>query len=76
MGLLGNLVSGVAGYAIRKVQDDNKSERDLVEEIRGMSLRDYLDAYRNAKHIKLNTNDADLFISELKEVTHNYELGI
>ena len=76
MGLFGNLASGAVGYGIRTLQDKRADRTDRINEIRNMSLRDYLSEYCNAHHIVADTNDMDRFARELQEIAHDCELGI
>ena len=76
MGFLGNLASGAAGYGIRAMQDKRADRTDRINEIKKMSLRQYLAEYCNAHHIVEDTNDMDRFARELSEIAHECELGI
>lgn len=76
MTFLSNLASGAIGYGIGRHQSNNRKEDDRVKELRSMSLRQYLDAYRDANHIVLDTTTADSFIFELEQIVHDYKLGI
>ena len=76
MAFLSNLASGAIGYGIGRHHKHENNEENRVKELRGMSLRQYLDTYRDANHIVLDTTTADSFIFELEQILHDYKLGI
>lgn len=76
MAFLSNLASGAIGYGLGRHHKNERNEEEHVKELRSMSLRQYLDAYRDANHIVLDTTTADSFIFELEQIVHDYKLGI
>lgn len=76
MGFIRDAVISAAGYGIGRFHKKEQTKEDEVNRLRNISLREYLDEYRDANHIVLETNTADSFIFELEQIIHDYKLGI
>lgn len=80
MGLLKTAINVGVGYGVRAWQDKTRDKKDYIdrkrEDTQKLSLREYLDEYRNAHHIAVNTLDMDMFIDDLRNVLRDYELGV
>lgn len=76
MGFFKEAVIGAVGYGIGRHHKNEKTTEEEVNRLRTISLREYLDEYRDANHIVLETNTADSFIFELEKIIADYKLGI
>ena len=76
MGLLRDAAFTAIGYGAKSLKDNHDYKIQRINEVKNTTLRKHLAEYCNAHHIMSDTNDADMFIRELKEIVHDYELGI
>jgi hypothetical protein len=76
MGLLRDAACVAVGYGAKSLKDKHDSKIERINEVKNTTLRKHLAEFRNAHHIVPDTNDSDAFIRELKEIVHDYELGI
>lgn len=76
MGLFRDAAFAAVGYGVKSLKDKHDSKIERINEVKNTTLRKYLAEYCNANHIVPDTNDSDMFIRELKEIIHDYELGI
>ena len=76
MGIFRDAVFTAVGYGAKSFKDKHDSKIERINEVKNTTLRKHLAEYCNAHHIVPDTNDADMFIRELKEIAHDYELGI
>ena len=76
MGLLRDATFAAVGYGVKSLKDKRDLKIDRINEVKNTTLRNHLAEYCNAHHIVPDTNDSDMFIRELKEIAHDYELGI
>jgi hypothetical protein len=76
MGFFKEAVVGAVGYGLGRHHKNEKNAEDEVKRLRNISLREYLDEYRDANHIVLETNTADSFIFELEKIVNDYKLGV
>ena len=63
-------------FELALAEDKKDSKIERINEVKNTTLRKHLAEYCNAHHIVPDTNDSDMFIRELKEIIHDYELGI
>lgn len=76
MGILRDAAFTAIGYGAKSLKDKKDSKIERINEVKNTTLRKHLAEYCNAHHIVPDTNDSDMFIRELKEIVHDYELGI
>ena len=76
MGLFRDAAFAAVGYGVKSLKDKHDSKIERINEVKNTTLRKHLAEYYNAHHIVPDTNDSDMFIRELKEIVHDYELGI
>ena len=76
MGLLRDAAFTAIGYGAKSLKDNHDYKIQRINEVKNTTLRKHLAEYCNAHHIVPDTNDSDMFIRELKEIVHDYELGI
>ena len=76
MGLIRDAVFTAVGYGAKSLKDKKDSKIERINEVKNTTLRKHLAEYCNAHHIVPDTNNSDMFIRELKEIVHDYELGI
>ncbi len=76
MGFLKEAVVGAVGYGLGRKHKKELTAEEEINRLREISLREYLDEYRDANHIVLDTNTMDSFIFELEKIINDYKLGI
>ena len=76
MGLFRDAAFTAIGYGAKSLKDNHDYKIQRINEVKNTTLRKHLAEYCNAHHIVPDTNDSDMFIRELKEIVHDYELGI
>ena len=76
MGLFRDAAFAAVGYGVKSLKDKHDSKIERIKEVKNNKLRKQLAEYDNAHHIVTDTNDSDMVIKELKEIVHDYELGI
>ena len=76
MGIFRDAVFTAVGYGAKSFKDKRDSKIERINEVKNTTLRKHLAEYCNAHHIVPDTNESDMFIRELKEIAHDYELGI